>query len=159
MKRPARSKAFNVGLAMRKRVVGPDYVARSLKSTDEFWMPFQELITEHGWGAVWTRPGLPPRIRSMLTLAFCIALNRPHEIKVHLRGAMRNGVTKLEVRELILHSFLYCGGPAALDAFNTVRAAWPEIEAHEAALRKSKKKTGGGSARARPAAARARGRA
>jgi 4-carboxymuconolactone decarboxylase len=140
MKRAVRSKTFNAGLAMRKRVVGPDYVAASLKNTDEFWMPFQEMITEHGWGASWIRPELPLKTRSMLTLAFCIALNRPHEIRVHLRGAIRNGVTKTEIRELIMHSFVYCGGPAALDAFNNVRAALPEIEAKETALRAAKRK-------------------
>ncbi len=126
-----RSKQFKAGLAMRKRVVGPDYVTKTLKSTDEFWMPFQELITEHGWGAVWTRPGLTPKMRSLFTLAFCIALNRPNEVKIHLRGAIRNGVTPLEVRELIIHAFLYCGGPASLDAFHVVKNALPEILAQE----------------------------
>ncbi|MFN0298746.1 MAG: carboxymuconolactone decarboxylase family protein [Burkholderiales bacterium] len=126
-----RSKQFKAGLSLRKRVVGPDYVRASLKNTDEFWMPFQELITEHGWGAVWTRPGLPLKTRSMLTLAFCIALNRPNEIKIHLRGAIRNGMTPLEIREMIIHAFLYCGGPASLDAFHVVKNALPEILAAE----------------------------
>ena len=126
-----RSKQFKAGLALRKRVVGPDYVSASLKNTEDFWMPFQELITEHGWGAVWTRPGLPLKTRSMLTLAFCIALNRPNEIKIHLRGAIRNGMTPLEIREMIIHAFLYCGGPASLDAFHVVKNALPEILAKE----------------------------
>jgi len=118
---------FKAGLALRKRVVSPKYVENSLASTDEFWMPFQELITEHGWGAVWTRPGLDLKTRSMLTLAYCLALNRPNEIRIHLRGAIRNGVTPLEIRELIIHGFLYCGGPASLDAFHVVKTALPEI--------------------------------
>jgi 4-carboxymuconolactone decarboxylase len=122
-----RSATFKAGLAMRRKVMGAEYVENSFKNTDAFWMPFQEYLTEHGWGAVWTRPGLPPKTRSMLTMAFCIALNRPHELKIHLRGAIRKGVTPLEVRELLLHAMLYCGGPAALDGYHTVRAALPEI--------------------------------
>ena len=85
-------------------------------------MPFQEVATEMAWGKVWTRPGLDLASRSLVTLAMCIALNRPNEIKIHLRGALRNGVTLLQIRELLLHSFMYCGGPAALDACATVRA-------------------------------------
>lgn len=130
-KTPARSQAFHDGVAMRSKVLGPDYVAGAFKGADDINAPFQEIATEMAWGKVWTRPGLTLRERSMLTLAFCIALNRPNEIRIHLRGAIRNGVTRAEVRELILHSFLYCGGPAALDAYKTVREAWPEIEAAE----------------------------
>jgi 4-carboxymuconolactone decarboxylase len=99
-------------------------------------MPFQELATEFAWGSVWTRPGLSLRDRSLATLSMCIALNRPAEIKIHLRGAIRNGVTQVELRELILHSFLYCGGPAALDAYKAVRDELPLIEAAEKAAQK-----------------------
>lgn len=129
--KPVRSQAFHDGVAMRGKVLGPDYVAGAFKKADDINAPFQEIATEMAWGRVWTRPGLTLRERSMLTLAFCIALNRPNEIRIHLRGAIRNGVTRVEVRELILHAFLYCGGPAALDAYKTVREAWPEIEAVE----------------------------
>jgi 4-carboxymuconolactone decarboxylase len=125
------NKAFATGLAMRKKVLGPDYVQRALKDADPFMAPFQQLVTEFAWGTVWTRPGLSPRDRSLVTLAQCIALNRPNEIKVHLRGALRNGVTKAEVQELCLHSFIYCGAPASLDAFHIVKGALPEIEAAE----------------------------
>lgn len=134
-----RSKSFEDGLAMRKKVLGPDYVAKTLESADELLLPFQELLTEFAWGKVWTRPGLSPKLRSLLTVAMCIALNRPHEIKLHLRGCLRNGVSKEEIRELLLHSFIYCGGPASVDAFHVIRTALPEIEALEKANRKSEK--------------------
>ncbi|MDB5927119.1 MAG: 4-carboxymuconolactone decarboxylase [Betaproteobacteria bacterium] len=137
-KQTTRSKAFNDGLAMRKKVLGADYVEKSFKNADEFSSPFQELATEFAWGTVWTRPDLSLRDRSLITLAQCIALNRPNEIKVHLRGALRNGVTKTEIRELCLHSFLYCGGPASLDAFNFIKATLPEIEALENKAAKKK---------------------
>ena len=140
MKKPTRSKAFKAGLAMRKKVLGPDHVEKSFRNADEFSMPFQELATEFAWGSVWTRPGLSLRDRSLATLAQCIALNRPHEIRIHLRGAIRNGLTLTEIRELCLHSFLYCGGPASLDAFIAVRDARQEIEAVEKAAKKTVKK-------------------
>ncbi len=128
MKKTQRSKAFKAGVAMRSKVLGPDYVKKAFQGADDFIGVFQDYATEHAWGTVWTRPGLSLRDRSMITLAQCIALNRPDEIKVHLRGAIRNGVTKEELRELCLHSFLYCGGPASRDAFHIIKAALPEIE-------------------------------
>ncbi len=139
MKKTSRSKAFKAGLAVRKKVLGPDYVEKSFRNADEFSMPFQELATEFAWGSVWTRPGLSLRDRSLVTLAQCIALNRPNEIRIHLRGALRNGLTLTEIRELCLHSFLYCGGPASLDAFHAVRNALPEIEAAEKAAKKKRR--------------------
>jgi len=129
----ARSKAFEDGLAMRKKVLGPDYVDRQLQDPNDFTAPFQQWATECAWGKVWNRSPLSLRERSLITLAQCIALNRPREIKVHLRGAVRNGVTRAELQELCLHSFLYCGGPASLDAFHTIKEALPEIEALERA--------------------------
>jgi 4-carboxymuconolactone decarboxylase len=137
---------------MRKKVLGAEHVEETMKRTDRSMMPFQEFLTVFGWGGVWRRPGLSLRTRSLLTLAMCIALNRPNEIKLHLRGAIRNGCTKTEIRELLLHSFIYCGGPAAVDAFNVVVEAFPEIEAQErgngrsqktkASARKQKKRSG-----------------
>jgi 4-carboxymuconolactone decarboxylase len=134
-----RSKAYEAGLAMRKKVLGPDYVENSLRNAGEFGAPFQDMSTEFAWGSVWTRPGLSLRDRSLVTLAQCIALNRPNEIKIHLRGALRNGVTKAEVRELCLHSFCYCGGPASLDAFHLIQAVLPEVEALERAAKTKRK--------------------
>ena len=123
----ARSKAFKAGLAMRKKVLGGDYVDKAFKEADDFIGAFQEVATEFAWGSVWTRPGLSLRDRSLVTLAQCIALNRPDEIRVHLRGAIRNGVSKTEIREICLHSFLYCGGPASRDAFHIIKDALPGI--------------------------------
>lgn len=126
-RRAAPSKRFQAGLAMRKRVMGEEYVERAFATTDDFWMPFQQILTESAWGGIWTRPGLDPKTRSLLTVAMCIALNRPNEVKIHLRGAIRNGCTPVEIRELVLHAFVYCGGPAALDAFHVVKDALPGI--------------------------------
>ncbi len=130
-RKPVRSKAFKAGLATRKKVLGADYVERSFRNANPFTMPFQELATEFAWGSVWNRPGLSLRDRSLVTLAQVIALNRPAEIRVHLRGAIRNGISKKELSELCLHTFLYCGGPASLDAFHAISAMLPEIEALE----------------------------
>lgn len=135
----ANTPGFKAGLAMRKKVLGPDYVERAIANADDLAMPFQEVATEMAWGKVWTRPGLDLPTRSLVTLAMCIALNRPAELKIHLRGAIRNGVSRTQIRELLLHSFLYCGGPAALDATAVVRSTLPEIEAAEKALRSKAK--------------------
>lgn len=144
-----KSAGYEAGLAMRKKVLGPDYVEQTLKNADPLLMPFQDLLTEFAWGNVWTRPGLTLKTRSMLTLAMCIALNRPHEVKLHLRGAVRNGCSAEEIRELLLHSFIYCGGPAAVDAFNVMRTAMPEIEAAEKQARKTAAKAAAKSAAAK----------
>lgn len=133
MKRPAkkstRSKAFKAGIATRSKVLGADYVKRAFKNADAFTLPFQEIATEFAWGSVWPRKGLSLRDRSLVTLAQCIALNRPREIAIHLRGALRNGISKTELSELCLHSFVYCGGPASLDAFNVMKETLPGLEA------------------------------
>ena len=134
-----RSAAYELGLATRKKVLGPDYVEKAIANADDLGMPFQDLATEFAWGSVWTRTGLTLKERSLLTLGMCIALNRPNEIRIHLRGAIRNGVSRTQLRELLLHSFLYCGGPAALDACAVVRNALPEIEALEKSLKKKKR--------------------
>ncbi|RYY83031.1 MAG: 4-carboxymuconolactone decarboxylase [Comamonadaceae bacterium] len=131
------SKGYEDGLDMRRKVLGAAYVDNSINDADDFNRPFQEILTEFAWGTIWTRPGLDLKTRSMLTLAICVALNRPHEVKLHLRGAVRNGCTDEEIRELLLHAFIYCGGPAAVDGFNTVRALLPQIRAEEEAERKA----------------------
>ncbi len=135
-----KGKTFKVGLAMRKKVLGPDYVKKQFLDPDDFTAPFQQVATEFAWGSVWPRPGLSLRDRSLITLAQCIALNRPNEIRVHLRGAIRNGVTRVELQELCLHSLVYCGGPASLDAFHVMKAALPEIEAKERVTKRGKRK-------------------
>jgi 4-carboxymuconolactone decarboxylase len=120
---------FERGLAMRKRVLGDEYVAKALGSTDEFDEPLQRLITEYCWGAMWAREGLPPKTKSLLNLAILAAINRPHELAIHLRGALRNGVTREEIREVLLQVAIYCGMPAAVDGFRVARATFEELEA------------------------------
>jgi len=139
MKKTPRSKAFKAGIATRSKVLGTTYVQRAFRNADEFTLPFQEIATEFAWGSVWTRKGLSLRDRSLITLAQCIALNRPNEIRVHLRGALRNGISNTELSEMCLHSFLYCGGPASLDAFHVMKAALPELQAELKAEAKAKK--------------------
>ena len=119
------------GLEIRREVVGADYVERSLAMSDDFNMPLQEYITKYAWGDVWRRPGLDRRSRSILNIGMLTALNRPAELKLHLRGALRNGVTREEIRECLLQSAVYCGAPAALDAFRTAREVFGEMDAEE----------------------------
>src|SRR5690606_28404236 len=120
---------FEKGLAMRRAVLGAEYVDKSIQSADDFNRPMQELVTEYCWGAVWNRPGLDRRTRSMLNLAMLSALNRPHELKLHVRGALNNGVTKEEITEVLLQVAIYCGVPAAIDSFRVAREALKEAEA------------------------------
>jgi 4-carboxymuconolactone decarboxylase len=122
---------FERGLEIRKSVLGAEYVEKSLKSADDFNQPLQELVTEYCWGAVWGREELPRKIRSMLNLAMISALNRPHELKIHVRGALRNGVSKEEIREVLLQVAIYCGVPAAVDGFRTAREAFAEADAEK----------------------------
>ncbi|MFN0317519.1 MAG: carboxymuconolactone decarboxylase family protein [Burkholderiales bacterium] len=120
---------FNRGLEIRKSVLGKEYVEKSLASADDFNMPLQELVTEYCWGAIWGREELPKKTRSMLNLAMLSALNRPHELKMHLGGALRNGVTKTEIREILLQVAIYCGVPAGVDAFRVARETFAELDA------------------------------
>ena len=100
----------------------------SFRSADDFNRPLQELVTEYCWGAVWGREELPRKTRSMLNLAMLSALNRPHELDLHIRGALRNGVTREEIREVLLQVAIYCGVPAAVDAFRTARKVFAEVD-------------------------------
>lgn len=118
---------FEKGLSMRRQVLGSEYVDKSLKAADDFNRPLQELITQYCWGEVWSRPGLNPKTRSMLNLAMLSALNRPHEIKIHIRGAINNGVTKEEMQEVLLQVAIYCGAPAALDSFRIATEIFKEM--------------------------------
>lgn len=120
---------FDRGLETRKAVLGSEYVERALASADAFSQPLQELVTEFAWGTVWQRPGLELRERSMLTLVMLVALNRPHELKLHLRGALNNGLTRDQIRECLLHAAVYCGMPAAVDAFRVARDLFAELDA------------------------------
>ena len=117
---------YEKGLSIRREVLGADYVDNAIRSADDFNRPLQELVTEYCWGAVWGRPGLPKKTRSMLNLAMLTALNRPHELKLHVKGALKNGVTREEIMEVLLQTGIYCGVPAAVDAFRTAREAFKE---------------------------------
>jgi len=111
------SELFERGLETRREVLGAEYVDRSLERATPFARPLQELVTEYCWGAIWTRPGLSRRQRSLLNLGMLTALNRPHQLEGHIRGALRNGCTVEEIQETLLQAAVYCGLPAALDAF------------------------------------------
>lgn len=112
---------YERGLAMRRKVLGDAYVDRSINSATSFNKPLQDYLTASCWGDVWTRPGLAPRDRSLINLAMITALNRPHELKIHVRGALNNGVTVEEISEVLLQTAVYCGAPAAIDAFRTAK--------------------------------------
>jgi 4-carboxymuconolactone decarboxylase len=124
-------KRYEEGLAERRAVLGSEYVDKSLRSADDFTRPMQDLVTEYCWGEIWTRPGLDRRTRSFLNLAMLTALNRPHEIRLHVRGALNNGLTKEELMEVFLQSAVYCGVPAALDAMRVAREVFAEIESEK----------------------------
>jgi 4-carboxymuconolactone decarboxylase len=111
------SDQFNKGLEVRRKVLGTDYVDGSLAKADDFMMAFQNITTEWCWGYAWTRPGLEHKTRSMLNLAMLTALGKPAELKLHVKGALTNGVTVDEIKEILLHATVYCGIPAGLDAF------------------------------------------
>ena len=123
------SKLHERGLAMRKQVLGATHVDAALAAVDEFAQPLQEVMNEYVWGAVWARPGLTPYTRSMLTISMLIALNRPAELKTHMRGALTNGVTREEISEILLHANVYCGAPAAVDAFRCMREVFAAVDA------------------------------
>jgi len=120
------SSLFDQGLAVRKAVLGAEYVEASIKNADDFNRPLQELVTEYCWGAVWTREGLPRKTRSLLNVAMLSILNRPHELELHLKGALRNGCTKEEIREVLLQVAIYAGVSAAVDVFRTARKVLAE---------------------------------
>jgi 4-carboxymuconolactone decarboxylase len=119
---------FEKGMEIRKSVLGKEFVEKSFASADDFNRPMQELTTEYCWGAVWGREGLPKKTRSMLNLAMLSALNRPHELKMHIKGALTNGCSKDEIREVLLQVAIYCGIPAGVDSFRIAREAFAEVE-------------------------------
>ena len=118
---------FEKGLEIRKSVVGAEYVEKSLANANGFNMPFQELVTSYCWGEVWGRPGLEKSTRSMLNIAMLCALNRPHELRLHLRGAVNNGVSADEIQEILLQVGIYAGVPAMVDSFRVARTVLGEM--------------------------------
>jgi 4-carboxymuconolactone decarboxylase len=120
---------WTAGLEMRKRVLGADYVAAATADPDDLFRPLQELVTEYCWGTVWTRPELPPRTRSLLTIAMLIARGQDQELALHVRGALRNGCSQQEIVEAIVHSAVYCGVPAAISGARVARQVFASAEA------------------------------
>lgn len=114
------------GMEVRRAVLGDQHVNRSLERKNAFNEEFQDLITRYAWGEIWTRPGLPRRTRSLITLALMVALNRGDEFRMHVRAAVNNGVTREEIKELLLHAAIYCGVPAANSAFHAAEEVLAE---------------------------------
>lgn len=119
--------SFDRGLKTRREVLGGEYVDAAIANADDFSRPLQEWVTQTAWDGVWNRPGLDRKTRSMLNLAMLTALNRPHELKLHLRGAITNGVTKAEISEIFLQTGVYCGAPAAVESFRIAREVFKEM--------------------------------
>jgi len=126
-----RKELFDEGLVIRRAVLGADYVDLALSNADDFNRPMQELVTEYCWGAVWGRPGLALKIRSLLNLAMLTALNRPQELELHLRGALNNGATHEEIREVFMQAAIYCGVPAAMSSFAVAKKVLAERPLHD----------------------------
>ena len=121
-------KMHDKGLEIRKAVLGEAYVTNALKSVDDFNRPFQEMLNEYCWGTVWGREELPRKTRSMLNIAMISILNRPHELRAHLKGALTNGVTREEIREILMQVAIYAGMPAAVDSFRIARELFAELD-------------------------------
>ncbi|HZY18094.1 MAG TPA: 4-carboxymuconolactone decarboxylase [Ramlibacter sp.] len=119
---------FDKGLATRREVLGAEYVDNAIRNADDFNREMQELVTQYCWHEIWNRPGLERRTRSLLNLAMITALNRPHELKLHVRGALHNGVSKDEIKEVFLQAAIYCGVPAAIDSFRVAKEVFQEMD-------------------------------
>ncbi|GFM65818.1 carboxymuconolactone decarboxylase family protein [Pseudomonas cichorii] len=124
---------FKKGLEVRREVLGAAYVDKSVDEVEDFMIPMQKITTEWCWGEVWTRPGLERKTRSMLNLAMLTALNRPNEVRLHVLGALNNGVTPAEIQEILLQACIYCGVPAALDSFKIANEVVKKFQADQAA--------------------------
>lgn len=122
------NEGFKAGMKVRRAVLGDKYVDESLARADVFTEDLQQYVTEHAWGTIWTRPGLDRKTRSFLNLSMLAALNRPAELKLHIRGAINNGITRDEMKEVFLQVAAYCGAPAALDAFKAAKEVFAEID-------------------------------
>jgi 4-carboxymuconolactone decarboxylase len=117
---------YEQGMKVRRAVLGDAHVDSTLKNRNEFNEAFQDLITRYAWGEIWNRPGLPKQTRSMITLAMIVALNRPDELRMHLRAALNNGVTREEIQEVLLQTAIYCGMPAANSAFHLAQEVFSQ---------------------------------
>ena len=119
---------YDTGLATRRKVLGDAYVDASLAAVTDFSRDIQDYVTQYCWGDVWNRPGLSLQERSLINLAMITALNRPHEFKVHVRGALNNGVTRDQIREVLMQAAFYCGGPAALESFRLAAEVFVQVD-------------------------------
>lgn len=122
------AKRYEQGMRIRRAVLGDEHVDRAVAGTNSFNREFQDYITRNAWGEIWTRPGLPRHTRSLLTLAMMIALNRAEEFRMHVRAAFNNGVTRDEIKEVLLQSAIYCGVPAANSAFHIADEVFRELD-------------------------------
>ena len=122
------SEIFKKGLAKRRKVLGDAYVDKALASADEMGADMQKLVTEYAWGEVWNKENLSDRDRSLVNLGMIAALNRPNEFKLHVRGAINNGLTRLQIRDVVLQITIYCGAPAGLDSLRLVREVFKELD-------------------------------
>ena len=118
---------YEKGMEVRRAVLGDQHVDRSLQNVNDFNREFQELVTRYAWGEVWTRPGLPRHTRSLIVIGTLVALNRPEELRMHLRAAFNNGVTRNDIKEVLLQSAVYCGLPAANSAFHAAEEIFAEL--------------------------------
>jgi 4-carboxymuconolactone decarboxylase len=127
-----RSELFNRGLEIRRKVLGEEFVDNALATADDFMMAFQNITTEYCWGYAWSRPGLDRKTRSLINIAMITALNRMHEVRMHVRGALRNGATEDEIKEVLIQATVYCGIPAGLDAFRNAHEVLKAVAAEKA---------------------------
>ena len=125
------SELFEKGLQIRREVLGAEHVDASIANADDFSRPMQELVTEYCWGKLWGRPGLDRKTRSLLNLAMLTALNRPHEVKLHIKGALNNGCSKNDIMEVFLQTAIYCGVAAAIDSFRVAKETFQEVESRQ----------------------------
>ncbi|MBB5214535.1 carboxymuconolactone decarboxylase family protein [Parapusillimonas granuli] len=132
MREEFNTELFAKGLKNRQEVLGAEHVQKSLDAADDFTADMQKLVTEWCWGELWSRPGLDRRTRSIINLAMLSALNRPHEIRLHARGALNNGLTPADIKEIFLHVAIYCGVPAALDGMKVAAEVIAEEKARRA---------------------------
>lgn len=122
---------YDKGLKIRREVLGKEYVDQSIANADDFTRDLQDFVTSTCWGAIWGRETLDRRTRSIINLSMITALNRPHELKLHVRGALNNGLSREEIREILLHTAIYCGVPAAIDAFRNAREVLDQVDKEE----------------------------
>jgi 4-carboxymuconolactone decarboxylase len=119
---------YSKGMEVRRAVLGAAHVDRAMTRANSFNEEFQELITRYAWGEIWTRPGLPRHTRSLITLAMMVALNRPDEFRLHVRAALNNGVTRDQIKEVLLQAAIYCGVPAANSAFHMAEEVFEQLD-------------------------------